>query len=740
MIKKTTLLIASLLVLLLGLNAQAPQKLNYQAVVRNSGGQPVTSGTVSVRFTIHDGTATGTPVFTETQQTTPNQFGLVNLIIGATGNLSVINWGGGAKYLQVEIDPAGGSNFTDMGTSQLLSVPYALYAGNSAAGPQGPAGPTGATGAAGAPGATGPQGIAGAPGATGAGVTGPTGPTGPTGSGGGATGPTGPQGIQGPAGATGQQGPAGTTGATGQQGNPGATGATGQAGITGPTGATGIGTTGATGVTGATGQQGATGATGATGVGVTGPTGATGATGLAGNTGSTGATGPTGATGIGTTGATGATGATGQQGITGATGTGVTGPTGATGATGATGSGGGTLNDAYNFGGAGAGRTITAISGAVTINASIASSVGLTVAHTNSGVAISASNSSAASAFSTIQATTVSTNNLTSAVFGNTTGAAWGVAGQVGSTGTAQAAVYGSNLRTSGGEGVYGIGVQGVVGENNVNNAGAIFGLNNAAASGSTTNRAPGVIGQGFYGVLGQTTTDAGVGVFGLNTNTGTVNDNAGVWGSSTYEGVVGESASATGYGVISATNLGALGDLDVAGLKNFKIDHPFDPANKFLVHHSAESPEVLNIYRGNVILDANGQADVSLPSYFKAINTNCSYILTPVGGAAPSLHISKEVSGNSFSIAGGTPGLKVSWQVTAQRNDAYVQMHPESVQPEQNKADWQKGKYLLPAAYGQPESKSLIGKRFTTEPMKVKDGTTEQKPMPVKQQEQPKN
>jgi hypothetical protein len=170
-------------------DAQAPQLINYQAIVRNGGGQPVAGGTVvSLRFTIHDVTANGTTVFTETQRDTANQFGLVTAKIGSQNNLALVNWGTGDKYLQVELDPTGGSNFTDMGTQQLLSVPYALFAANSAQGPQGPTGPEGfgATGPTGIAGATGATGIGGAVGVTGAtGLTGAIGATGATGATGG---------------------------------------------------------------------------------------------------------------------------------------------------------------------------------------------------------------------------------------------------------------------------------------------------------------------------------------------------------------------------------------------------------------------------------------------------------------------------------------------------------------------------------------------------------------------------
>jgi hypothetical protein len=387
---KQLILLSVIAVLTMQLSAQVPQKMNYQAVVRNSSGQPLAGGTsVSVRFQIHDGSAAGPVVFQENQIAITNQFGLVYLVIGNNGNMGAIDWSTGAKYLQVEIDQAGGSNYTDMGTSQLLSVPYALFAGNSSSGPRGATGPTGANGNTGA---TGQQGSMGVNGATGA--TGPTGATGNPGQAGqdgkdGVTGATGnpgqagQDGKDGKDGVTGATGPTGATGDPGQSGQDGKDGKDGVTGATGPTGATGNpgqagqdgkdgkdGVTGATGPTGATGDPGQSGQDGKDGkdgvTGATGPTGATGDPGQAGQDGKdgkdgvTGATGPTGATGNpgqagqdgkdgkdGVTGATGPTGATGNPGQAGQDGkdgkdgvTGATGPTGYTGPTGATGNNG----------------------------------------------------------------------------------------------------------------------------------------------------------------------------------------------------------------------------------------------------------------------------------------------------------------------------------------------------------------------------------------------------------------
>lgn len=118
------------------LYSQAPSMFSYQAVVRNSGGTVVPSGTsVAFRFTIRDGSAGGAVLYQETQtKTTTNAYGLVNFEIGA-GTLqqgaypSANQWATGAKFLQVEVDPAGGTSYSDMGATQIASVPYANYAG-----------------------------------------------------------------------------------------------------------------------------------------------------------------------------------------------------------------------------------------------------------------------------------------------------------------------------------------------------------------------------------------------------------------------------------------------------------------------------------------------------------------------------------------------------------------------------------------------------------------------------------
>lgn len=110
----TALLLASILLS----TAQAPQQINYQAVVRNSTGATVPGGTVvGVQFKIHDGTATGSIIYTETTVDTANQFGLITHAIGSHASLAIVSWGSGPKWLEVLIDPAGGTNYVSMGAS-----------------------------------------------------------------------------------------------------------------------------------------------------------------------------------------------------------------------------------------------------------------------------------------------------------------------------------------------------------------------------------------------------------------------------------------------------------------------------------------------------------------------------------------------------------------------------------------------------------------------------------------------
>jgi len=194
--KKSIFLAIALFFSVVTLLAQAPQKMTYQAVVRNTNNSLVSNQNVSVQITVLRGNENGTPVYQETHSTTTNANGLMTVEVGngayVSGSFTDIDWSNGPFYLKSEIDPTGGSNYSIVGTQQLLSVPYALYAnqaGNIPAfaviptdsgyvvsitqnggtpqtfflrygtpGPQGPQGETGATGATGPAGADGQDG------------------------------------------------------------------------------------------------------------------------------------------------------------------------------------------------------------------------------------------------------------------------------------------------------------------------------------------------------------------------------------------------------------------------------------------------------------------------------------------------------------------------------------------------------------------------------------------------------
>jgi hypothetical protein len=148
--------------------------------------------------------------------------------------------------------------------------------------------------------------------------------------------------------------------------------------------------------------------------------------------------------------------------------------------------------------------------------------------------------------------------------------------------------------------------------------------------------------------------------------------------------------------------NVSVFGSFSATGTKNFRIDDPLDPANKYLYHASIESSEVLNLYSGNIVLDASGEAIVQLPDWFEAINKDFRYQLTAIGAPGRDLYVAEEVSAGHFKIAGGRPGGKVSWQVSGVRNDAWEKAHPMEIEADKGAA---RGQYLTPELYGAPET-----------------------------------
>jgi hypothetical protein len=247
-----------------------------------------------------------------------------------------------------------------------------------------------------------------------------------------------------------------------------------------------------------------------------------------------------------------------------------------------------------------------------------------------------------------------------------------------------------------------GLGASGVSGYSSGTDASGVNGQGGSSAragvSGGTQNSSG-------YGVYGVATGANAAGVFGMNSA------GAGVWGKSTGAGsaVYGQ-ATSTGLAGRFTGSVVVEGNLIVQGslFKNagsFRIDHPLDPANKFLSHSFVESPDMKNIYDGNVTTDANGSATVTLPDYFDALNHDYRYQLTVLGQFAQAI-VSRKIAGNTFEIRTDKPDVEVSWQVTGNRQDAYAKEHPIMV--EEFKPAEQKGLYLYPAGFGAGEEKTI--------------------------------
>jgi hypothetical protein len=219
------------------------------------------------------------------------------------------------------------------------------------------------------------------------------------------------------------------------------------------------------------------------------------------------------------------------------------------------------------------------------------------------------------------------------------------------------------------------------------------------------------------YGVVGENKSSVGYGVYGVS-QTGTAvvgisDDHYGVVGvSSNLAGLYGKSVN--DYAALLNGKVKITGNLEKAG-GSFKIDHPLDPANKYICHSFVESPDMKNIYDGVVVLDRKGKAEIELPDWFGILNKDFRYQLTAIGAPGPNLYIAEEISDSTrsnknnnsksrFKIAGGTSGMKVSWQVTGIRKDPWANAH--RIEVEEDKPTKERGYYLHPDLYGQPEDK----------------------------------
>jgi len=243
-----------------------------------------------------------------------------------------------------------------------------------------------------------------------------------------------------------------------------------------------------------------------------------------------------------------------------------------------------------------------------------------------------------------------------------------------------------------------------------------VYGVSNSSAN-------IGVFGESGTGrgVLGSS--DTGAGVIGIVQGDLGFIFTAGVSGSATTEiGVVGQSTSGPGVSAFSDTGNGMEatstsgkagkfnGDVEVTGNLSkgggsFKIDHPLDPENKYLFHSFVESPDMMNIYNGNVTTDENGRAVVTLPDYFEALNRDFRYQLTAIGQFAQAI-VADEIADHHFIIVTSVPNVKVSWQVTGVRRDAWAEKH--RIKAEAEKPEQERGYYLHPEAYGKSEEKGI--------------------------------
>jgi hypothetical protein len=285
-----------------------------------------------------------------------------------------------------------------------------------------------------------------------------------------------------------------------------------------------------------------------------------------------------------------------------------------------------------------------------------------------------------------------------------------------------------------------GIGVLGSAGDGEgvVGEAGTGSGVRGSAWAGTA------VLGEGFagrgdgtpFGVRGLS--DKGVGIHGESQ---TANAIEGVTYGEGYAvqgvhfskglggGVFGESVLGNGvegftfstdptigavYGRCARGNAGLfIGNVKVTGSitkggGGFRIDHPDDPRNKALSHSFVESPEMMNVYSGTVKTDKRGKARVALPKYFEALNRDFRYQLTAIGQFAK-LMVSKEIRNNEFTIESDPPKVKVSWQVTGVRRDAWAEANRIPV--EEDKQAGEKGDYLHPELFekgASPDSRQM--------------------------------
>jgi hypothetical protein len=261
-------------------------------------------------------------------------------------------------------------------------------------------------------------------------------------------------------------------------------------------------------------------------------------------------------------------------------------------------------------------------------------------------------------------------------------------------------ALYGDAGNSTGSNGVVGYGATGVAGNSTINGSYGTYGSGSTGVWGNSTGTGAnvGVLGLGATGVQG--VGDAW-GVLGQSSST---SGSGGGFSNSTTGDALFTYNQSGGYAAFFDGNVDVDGNLSKAG-GSFKIDHPLDPANKYLYHSFVESPDMMNIYNGKATTDASGSAVVTLPAWFETLNRDFRYQLTVMGQFAQAIVASK-VANHQFTIKTDKPNVEVSWQVTGIRQDAWANAHRIPVEVEKAQAD--RGLYLHPELFGAPPAKSI--------------------------------
>ena len=330
----------------------------------------------------------------------------------------------------------------------------------------------------------------------------------------------------------------------------------------------------------------------------------------------------------------------------------------------------------------------------------------------------------------TVQTTAASNNALTTVVhdvtlIGNGTGGSpLGVAVPLSLLGSSNNPIIVGDNR-GGGVGVQGLGGTGLLGAGSIGVAGQgdavsgfVTGGSGVVASGGEAPDGfggPGSLSTGGNGLAGGT----GVRAFGGDS---TVTQGAGSGGAGLRtEGGIGRGQNVSGgEGIVAIGGAGLngatkglagrfQGDVDITGNLSkgggsFKIDHPLDPENKYLYHSFVESPDMMNIYNGNVTTDEHGEVVVTLPDWFEALNKDFRYQLTVIGTFAQAI-VADKIKGNRFTIKTSASNVEVSWQVTGIRQDAYANKHRVKVEEDKES---ERGYYLHPEAFDQPDEKGI--------------------------------